>query len=79
EIAAKIRSRRGTARALADSSKTPDAIIDEHCLGVLARFPTPAERQALAELFKEAGSSRRAAVEDVLWTLLNTKEFLYNR
>ncbi|MFM7151241.1 MAG: DUF1549 domain-containing protein, partial [Gemmataceae bacterium] len=62
EIAAKIRSRRGTARALADSSKTPDAIIDELCLGVLARFPTPAERQALAELFKEAGSSRRAAV-----------------
>ena len=32
---------------------------------------------AMQEAFA-VSPSRQAAVEDVLWTLLNTKEFLYN-
>jgi len=76
EIEAKIRSRRGFARKLADSKLTPDAIVEELCLGTLGRLPSKKERVVLLELFE--GSSRRAAVEDALWTLLNTKEFLFN-
>ena len=41
------------------------------------RVPLDAERAAMLEAFKDG--DRRAAVEDVLWAVLNTKEFLYNR
>ncbi|MBA4063437.1 MAG: hypothetical protein C0501_06935 [Isosphaera sp.] len=77
EIAAKVRARSGTARALADSDKKPEAVVDELFLAALSRRPTAAERAKFLEAF--ADGDRRAAVEDVLWALLNSKEFLYNR
>ena len=76
EIAAKLDDRLGRVRRLADSSLSPEQIIDELCLAALARFPDERERRVLAAAFAE--SDRRAASEDVLWTLLNSKEFLYN-
>jgi hypothetical protein len=76
EITAKVRSRQGAARTLADSDQKPDAIIDNLFLAALGRPPSGPERDRLLEAF--ADGDRRAAVEDVLWALLNTKEFLYN-
>ncbi|MFY7954505.1 MAG: DUF1553 domain-containing protein, partial [Armatimonadaceae bacterium] len=80
EIEAKIRSRRGVARKLADSPKTPSAIVEELYLSTHSRFPTKKEEEFLLAVFdgREA-ITRREAVEDVLWTLLNTKDFLYTR
>jgi Protein of unknown function (DUF1553)/Protein of unknown function (DUF1549)/Bacterial Ig-like domain (group 2) len=77
EIAEKLRARAGTVRKLANSDRKPDAIIDELFLGALSRRPTEAERAKLREAFSDG--DRRAAVEDVLWAILNSKEFLYNR
>jgi len=79
EIAAKIRARGGTARRLTESKKTPSEIVDELYLTALARYPRNRERELLLSAFGEEGVDRRTAVEDVLWTLLNTKEFIYNR
>ena len=79
EIADKIRNRKGTARALADSTKTPTEIVDELFLSALARFPTEKERTLMLDTFKQEGVDRRTAVEDVLWALLNMKDFIYNR
>jgi len=76
EIAAKIKAKAGTARKLGDTDKKPEAIIDELFLGALSRKPTDAERAKLMEAFTD---DRHAAVEDVLWAVLNSKEFLYNR
>jgi hypothetical protein len=78
EISAKIRSRLGVARRLSESSKTPAEIVDELFLATLARPPRDKERSLLQESFKQEDSDRRAAVEDVLWTLLNSKDFIYN-
>jgi len=78
EINAKIQARRGLARKLADSSASPEAIVDELFLGLLSRYPAPVEKKAMLELFKETGGNRRAAVEDILWALLNTREFVFN-
>ena len=36
------------------------------------------KRALFLEAFVQPGFDRRTATEDVLWTLLNTKEFLYN-
>lgn len=78
EINAKIGHRHGLARRLADSPLSPDEMTDEIYLGTLARFPTADERTLMKSAFETAGSNRHQAVEDILWSLLNTKEFLYN-
>lgn len=78
EVNAKITHRQGTARKLADSKLSDDQITDEIYLGTLSRFPTDEERQLMRSAFEAAAGNRRAAVEDILWSLLNTKEFLYN-
>jgi len=76
EIAEKIRAKTGTAKKLAESKLTPAEVIDELYLTVLARLPNDKEKAASLAVFAE--SDRRAAAEDVLWALLNTKEFLFN-
>ncbi|MEQ9409533.1 MAG: DUF1549 and DUF1553 domain-containing protein [Fuerstiella sp.] len=77
EISDKVAHRHGRARQLADSSLTPDDIIDELYLATLSRFPGEAERELMQEAFS-ASPDRRSVVEDLMWTLLNTKEFLFN-
>lgn len=78
EVNAKISHRQGTARKLADSSLTDSQIIDEIYLGTLTRYPTDDERKLMTSAFEAAAGQRRMAVEDILWSVLNTKEFLYN-
>jgi hypothetical protein len=77
EIAAKVRSPAGTARRLADSALPPDGVVEELFLAGLGRRPTAAETARMRDAF--ADGDRRAAAEDVLWAVLNSKEFLYNR
>lgn len=78
EIMAKIQHRDGTARRLANSELTDDELIDELYLTTLSRFPNKEERNLMREAFLDSGLERNAAVEDVLWALLNTKEFIFN-
>jgi hypothetical protein len=78
EIADKIRARTGTARRLTDSIKAPRDVVDELYLATLARYPSDRERAVMLDVFAQSGDDRRAAVEDVLWALVNSKEFLYN-
>lgn len=78
EIHEKLTHRRGQARRLALGGLAPDQVAAELYLGTLSRFPTEAERPLIEETFAVHASDRQAAVEDLLWALLNTKEFLYN-
>ncbi len=77
EIADKLRNRRGRVQRLAASTLAPNDIVDELCLAALTRFPDDRERTVLVNALVES-ADRRAAIEDLLWTLLNAKEFLYN-
>jgi hypothetical protein len=79
EIHEKLTHRRGLARRLALGQLPPDQIAAELYLSTLSRLPTEAERPLIDETFAVHGSDRQAAVEDLLWALLNTKEFLYNQ
>lgn len=81
EIHEKIVHRHGTARQLADSQLTPDELIETLYLTVLARRPSASEQQIARLAFDSdqplSAEQRREAIEDVMWTLLNSKEFLY--
>ena len=57
------------------ASKADAEIVEELYLASLCRYPTAAERSAALALIGRA-KDRRAALEDLLWGLVNAKEFL---
>ncbi len=60
---------------LIDAGKNDGEIIGELYLAALSREPLPKEKDA-AVAFLVRRADRRAALEDLLWGLLNSKEFL---
>ena len=78
EIMHKIRSRDGAARRLALAKGLPSEVIDTLYLTTLSRFPNAKEKALMLRTFAEAEDDRQAAVEDILWALMNTRGFVYN-
>ncbi len=78
EVHDKLTHRHGIARKLAATTKSNDELTDEIYLSTLSRFPTADEQTLTKLVFDAAGTNRHQAVEDVLWAVMNTKEFLYN-
>jgi len=46
-------------------------------LQILSRFPTEAELAAIRSYAQSGQVSPKEAREDVIWALINSKEFLY--
>jgi hypothetical protein len=63
---------------LMKAGKSDSEIVDELFLASLCRPPNDRERPALMTRLDRA-ADRRAALEDVLWGLLNSKEFLLRK
>ena len=57
--------------------KTTQQMVEELFLRTFSRPPRPAELQDASGLIEKA-VNRRHAVEDILWALLNSNEFLFN-
>ncbi|MBV9122895.1 MAG: DUF1549 domain-containing protein [Planctomycetes bacterium] len=55
--------------------KSNDAILEEFYLAALSRLPTPREKEAAQAMLAQS-KDRRAALEDLVWGLVNAKEFL---
>jgi hypothetical protein len=62
------------------AAKTPDdKIIEEAYLSALSRPPTDTETQQLVDVLAQTpAGEKRQAVEDIYWSLLSGKEFLFN-
>jgi len=73
----KVQSRHGRASRLSASGMSPEQIIEELYLSALSRQPSDAERQLMLQAFQDTGDLR-LATEDVLWALLNLREFVFN-
>ncbi len=59
-----------------------EAIINHLYLSALSRRPSPTEMKTLQAMLKESDhgiDSRRQAIEDVVWSVLTSREFLFNR
>ncbi|HKI20293.1 MAG TPA: DUF1549 and DUF1553 domain-containing protein [Isosphaeraceae bacterium] len=67
----------GRVAGLAKGDKAPHAIVEELYLLTYSRLPIQEERSVGEALFRDPKSDRRGAVEDLLWALLNSAEFVF--
>ncbi|MFO0822345.1 MAG: DUF1553 domain-containing protein [Gemmataceae bacterium] len=77
EIENKIGDGNGRIAKLFKEKKATAAMVEELYLTAMSRMPTASELKRLTEYIDTATEKQRAA-EDVLWALLNTREFMFN-
>lgn len=77
-IQSRIVAEGGTCHRLAKApDRSPESIVEELYLLAFARQPTTTEQEALLKEFARADANRRQVIEDILWSLMNSPEFLY--
>ncbi len=74
---AKITDKSGRLGQMLAQKKTDTEIMDELYLAAFSRLPTSEERNILKELLTEI-PKRDEGWQDVLWTLMNSSEFVFN-
>jgi hypothetical protein len=65
-------------RQLMRSGKSNPEIVEEIYLATLSRFPTDNEKQSVMEHIGKDKRTRNQAIQDFVWAIMNTKEFLFN-
>lgn len=75
-IQAKILSENGISAKLASGSTSIELAIEELYLRCYCRFPTSAERNGVISLAKSKNQTKRQTLEDLLWALINSPEFV---
>ena len=70
----KVTGDSGRAAQLAASGKTPGQVVDELYLLIYSRHPSDAEKD---KAVKRIGKDRRRAIEDLIWAMINTPEFVF--
>jgi hypothetical protein len=73
----KIASAKGRVAEIARTIPDNKKRIEEVFLGTVSRLPSPEELQTCLDYLK-GSSSEQKGLEDVLWGLLNTREFILN-
>ena len=77
EIESKVADAQGVIARLVKDQKSHDEIVDELYLGSLSRFPN-AEERTKTKYFVDSIENKTEAYQDLLWTLLNSREFMFN-
>jgi hypothetical protein len=76
-VLAKFNDRDGRVRKLALSKMTDEQLVEEAFLATLSRFPTAKQKaDGLAHL--KGAKNRLEGVTDLIWALVNTREFILN-
>jgi hypothetical protein len=77
-VTAKIGAAQGRVARLLAAKKSHDAIVNELYLATLSRLPSSHEQEVWRQQLAEA-SDPKAFYEDLLWSLINSKHFLFVR
>ncbi|MBC8351650.1 MAG: DUF1553 domain-containing protein [Planctomycetes bacterium] len=77
EIENKLANGEGRIAKLDGEKKPINEVVEELYLSSFSRLPTSEERDAIAA-YVEDQENKRQALEDVLWTIVNSKEFMFN-
>jgi hypothetical protein len=76
-IQTKLTSDDGLAAKVASENLSPEQMIQHLYLATYSRFPTTDELMTLVPLFDQPDRPLRKILEDLLWSLMNTPEFVY--
>jgi len=77
-IQEKLESNQGRVAKFLEAGTSNDEMIDTVYLAALSRTPNENERQKLVALLMETpAEEKRAAIEDLFWSVLTSKEFLF--
>jgi len=71
-----VTSDKAFAKQLADSNKDADTIAKDLYQKVFSRNPVPEETQLVRDLLAAEGANRRQVIEDLVWAMLNSAEFV---
>ncbi|MGD9645497.1 MAG: DUF1549 domain-containing protein [Pirellulales bacterium] len=79
-INARLAAKENHLQTMLASGASPEAIVEDLYLRALSRHPTAEEAAQLCEVIRTAAgeADRRLAVEDLYWSVLSSKEFLFN-
>ncbi|MBP88061.1 MAG: S-layer related protein (Precursor) [Planctomycetaceae bacterium] len=78
-VATKIADKNGLlATLIADEKESPDEIIEQLYLTALSRYPTDEEKASNTAFLAESNNPQEF-YEDLLWVLVNSKQFLFVR
>jgi hypothetical protein len=69
---------KGRASRLAKSTLTPTQVLEELYLACYSRLPTSEELAIAGKALDVELANRQSAIEDILWSLLNSAEFVFN-
>ena len=79
EIENRLASEDSRIARMVKAGKSDADIIEELYLSSLSRYPSKEEQmRALSYVAAAASAERRQALEDVLWSLINTREFMFS-
>jgi hypothetical protein len=58
---------------------TPEQMIEEAALGALSRYPTASEKEQILKIMTGVNEAeKRVALEDLVWAMISSREFLFN-
>lgn len=77
-LMAKIADKKGRIATLLAAKKSTDEIVDEIYLATLCRQPIAAEREQAQQFLKEHDNAEEV-YQDLLWAIINSKQFLFVR
>lgn len=74
----KLAHKEGRVAHLANSSLGPEEIVKEVYLAAYCRWPTAEELRVSVRAFEAKDATRQTATEDIVWSLINSAEFVFN-
>lgn len=78
QLQAKLASAEGWAAELAKSPAPDAGLVESVYLSALSRLPDEEEKKVALAYFKTEGITRQAAIEDLMWSLVNSAAFVFN-
>lgn len=78
----KLKAKDNRISKLLEGEHSPEELVNEVFLLILSRAPSESEKQGILSALNEVpegdDDQRRIVVEDIFWSLMSTREFLFN-
>ena len=77
-LQAKLEDKSGRAARLVQLNIASGEIVDDLYLMAYSRWPSAEEKAVAMAAFAAEGAKRQQVVEDIMWVLINSAEFVFN-